>query len=107
MVDLLNAYGPSIAILFVVFVEAAGVCWLYGVERFSDDIRKMTGFRPGIFWRTCWNFISPVFIFVSLQLNITTSKMVLLKFLLLGFAVHIHNDVVEPRAADEGLLRLP
>ncbi|CAG0915473.1 unnamed protein product [Notodromas monacha] len=63
VVDLLNAYGPSIAILFVVFVEAAGVCWLYGVERFSDDIRKMTGFRPGLFWRACWMFISPVFIF--------------------------------------------
>lgn len=74
MVDLLNAYGPSIAILFVVFVEAAGVCWLYGVERFSDDIRKMTGFRPGIFWRACWMFISPVFIFVRTPITTLLTK---------------------------------
>ena len=31
--DLLNAYGPSIAILFVVFLEAVAVCWCYGVSR--------------------------------------------------------------------------
>ncbi|KAF4526826.1 hypothetical protein B566_EDAN017287, partial [Ephemera danica] len=62
LVDLLNIYGPGISILFVVFVEAVGVCWFYGVERFSSDIQRMIGIRPGIFWRLCWNFISPVFI---------------------------------------------
>jgi len=65
LVDLLNVYGPGISILFVVFVEAAGVCWFYGVDRFSHDIEKMIGHRPGIFWRVCWNYISPVFLLVS------------------------------------------
>ncbi|KAI8436469.1 hypothetical protein MSG28_010039 [Choristoneura fumiferana] len=37
LVDLLNVYGPGLAILFVVFAEAAGVCWVYGVDRFSED----------------------------------------------------------------------
>ncbi|XP_071446394.1 sodium-dependent serotonin transporter-like [Hetaerina americana] len=64
LVNLLNIYGPGIAILFVVFVEAAGVCWVYGVERFSDDIQAMLGHRPGIFWRVCWQYISPFFILV-------------------------------------------
>jgi hypothetical protein len=65
LVNLLNVYGPGISILFVVFVEAAGVCWFYGVDRFSHDIEKMIGHRPGIFWRVCWNYISPVFLLVS------------------------------------------
>jgi solute carrier family 6 serotonin transporter-like protein 4 len=65
LVNLLNVYGPGISILFVVFVEAAGVCWFYGVDRFSRDIEKMIGHRPGIFWRVCWNYISPVFLLVS------------------------------------------
>ncbi|PSN32519.1 Sodium-dependent serotonin transporter, partial [Blattella germanica] len=43
LVNLLNVYGPGISILFVVFVEAAGVCWFYGVDRFSHDIEKMIG----------------------------------------------------------------
>ena len=63
--NLLNVYGPGISILFVAFVEAAGVCWFYGVDRFSHDIEKMIGHRPGIFWRVCWNYISLVFLLVS------------------------------------------
>ncbi|CAH2096550.1 unnamed protein product [Euphydryas editha] len=64
LVDLLNVYGPGLAILFVVFAEAAGVCWVYGVDRFSEDVRTMLGHKPGWFWRACWSYISPVFLLV-------------------------------------------
>lgn len=63
--NFLNVYGPGLAILFVVFVEAAGVFWFYGVENFSNDIKQMLGHRPGLFWRICWGYISPVFLLVS------------------------------------------
>ncbi|XP_037929403.1 sodium-dependent serotonin transporter-like, partial [Teleopsis dalmanni] len=62
LVNFLNVYGPGLAILFVVFVEAAGVFWFYGVDRFSSDVEQMLGARPGIFWRICWTYISPVFL---------------------------------------------
>lgn len=61
---MLNVYGPALSILFVVFVESAGVCWLYGTENFARDIEKMIGHRPGLFWRMCWNYISPIFLLV-------------------------------------------
>ncbi|CAH4028644.1 unnamed protein product [Pieris brassicae] len=64
LVDLLNVYGPGLAILFVVFAEAAGVCWVYGVDRFADDVKSMLGHKPGWFWRACWVYISPVFLLV-------------------------------------------
>ncbi|CAG0895657.1 unnamed protein product [Darwinula stevensoni] len=64
VVELLNAYGPSIAILFVVFVESAGICWIYGASNFCNDITQMLGFAPSLFWRICWTCISPVFILV-------------------------------------------
>lgn len=67
MVQLLDSYVAPIALIFVVFLEAVSVSWLYGVERFSDDIKSMLGFRPGIFWRICWKFLSPailLFLFV-------------------------------------------
>lgn len=66
---MLNVYGPGLAILFVVFVEAAGVCWLYGTDNFARDIEKMIGQKPGLFWRICWKYISPVFILVSITKN--------------------------------------
>ncbi|XP_073848673.1 serotonin transporter [Musca autumnalis] len=62
LVNFLNVYGPGLAILFVVFVEAAGVFWFYGVERFSSDVEMMLGKKPGLFWRICWTYISPVFL---------------------------------------------
>nr|XP_014102037.1 sodium-dependent serotonin transporter [Bactrocera oleae]XP_036230703.1 sodium-dependent serotonin transporter [Bactrocera oleae] len=62
LVNFLNVYGPGLAILFVVFVEAAGVFWFYGVDRFSEDVEQMLGIKPGIFWRICWTYISPVFL---------------------------------------------
>lgn len=62
---MMNVYGPGLSILFVVFVEAAGVCWLYGTDNFARDIEKMLGHRPGIFWRVCWKYISPFFLLVS------------------------------------------
>ncbi|KAF5299704.1 hypothetical protein FQA39_LY11499 [Lamprigera yunnana] len=64
LVNLLNVYGPGLAILFVVFVEAAGVFWLYGTDNFVKDIEKMLGYKPGWFWRICWKYISPVFLLV-------------------------------------------
>lgn len=60
LVNFLNVYGPGLAILFVVFVEAAGVFWFYGVDNFSTDVESMIGHRPGLFWRICWAYISPV-----------------------------------------------
>lgn len=64
MVNFLNVYGPGLAILFVVFVEAAGVFWFYGVDNFSTDVESMLGQRPGLFWRVCWMYISPTFLLV-------------------------------------------
>ncbi|XP_055856388.1 sodium-dependent serotonin transporter [Episyrphus balteatus] len=62
LVNFLNVYGPGLAILFVVFVEAAGVFWFYGVDNFSSDVEQMLGKRPGLFWRICWAYISPIFL---------------------------------------------
>ncbi|KAJ9585512.1 hypothetical protein L9F63_002713, partial [Diploptera punctata] len=84
LVNLLNIYGPGISILFVVFVEAAGVCWFYGVDRFSRDIEKMIGHRPGIFWRLCWNYISPVFL------------LVIFIFSILGYEEMLQGEYVYP-----------
>ncbi|KAG7263176.1 LOW QUALITY PROTEIN: hypothetical protein CRUP_002206 [Coryphaenoides rupestris] len=50
------------SILFGVLIEAIGVSWFYGVDRFSEDIERMMGFKPGLYWRLCWKFVSPTFL---------------------------------------------
>lgn len=50
--------------MFVVFVEAVGVFWFYGVDNFSADIEQMLGEKPSLYWRVCWRFFTPVFLLV-------------------------------------------
>jgi len=66
LVSSLNTFGSSTPILFVVFVETIGVFWFYGVSRFCDDVELMLGSRPALFWRVCWQYISPIFLAVIL-----------------------------------------
>ncbi|XP_054152650.1 sodium-dependent serotonin transporter-like [Oppia nitens] len=62
VLELLENYGISLPLLFVVFIETIAVCWCYGSEKFSCQIEEMLGTKPGIFWRICWKFISPLFL---------------------------------------------
>jgi solute carrier family 6 (neurotransmitter transporter, serotonin) member 4 len=60
--------------LFVVFVEAAGVFWIYGVDNFSADIEQMLGEKPSLYWRICWRYISPTFLFVILIFSLLNNE---------------------------------
>ncbi|KAG6449405.1 hypothetical protein O3G_MSEX006068 [Manduca sexta] len=60
--QLLDRYAAGYSILIAVFFEAIAVSWIYGTERFCEDIRDMIGFRPGVYWRVCWRFAAPAFL---------------------------------------------
>ncbi|XP_028038073.1 sodium-dependent dopamine transporter [Bombyx mandarina] len=60
--QLLDRYAAGYSILIAVFFEAIAVSWIYGTERFCEDIRDMIGFRPGLYWRVCWRFAAPSFL---------------------------------------------
>ncbi|OCU01692.1 sodium-dependent serotonin transporter [Xenopus laevis] len=62
VVKLLEQFGAGCPIIAVVFLEAIAVSWFYGIQRFSNDVKSMLGFAPGIFWRICWVAISPAFL---------------------------------------------
>lgn len=73
VLTLLDKYAAGTSILFGVLFEAIGVSWFYGVDRFSEDIERMTGFKPGIYWRLCWKFVSPTFLLLVVIASIVTS----------------------------------
>ncbi|XP_059615994.1 sodium-dependent dopamine transporter isoform X2 [Phlebotomus argentipes] len=60
--QLLDRYAAGYSILIAVFFEAIAVSWIYGVQRFCDDIEDMIGFAPGRYWRVCWKFVAPLFL---------------------------------------------
>jgi len=58
--NLLEVYAAGISLLTTVFFEVIAVSWVYGLGNFGNDIKAMLGHRPGLYWRICWKFISPL-----------------------------------------------
>lgn len=59
---LLERFAAEYSILIAVFFESIAVSWIYGIDRICRDIRDMTGFTPGIYWKVCWKIIAPIFL---------------------------------------------
>ncbi|GCB67649.1 hypothetical protein scyTo_0013731, partial [Scyliorhinus torazame] len=74
VLTLLDQFAAGTAILFGALIEAIGVSWFYGVDRFSEDIKRMTGFKPGLYWRLCWKFVSPTFLLFVVIVSIVKFK---------------------------------
>ncbi|XP_022668208.1 sodium-dependent dopamine transporter-like [Varroa destructor] len=64
VVNLLDQFAATYSILIAVFFEAVAVSWIYGIRRFSEDIREMLGRDVGLYWKFCWMFMAPIFILI-------------------------------------------
>ncbi|CAB3364110.1 Hypothetical predicted protein [Cloeon dipterum] len=62
MFHLFDTYAAGISLLCSALFECVAVSWFYGLEKLSKDVEAMLGFRPGLYWRVCWKFISPSFL---------------------------------------------
>ncbi|XP_059550621.1 inactive sodium-dependent neutral amino acid transporter B(0)AT3 [Myotis daubentonii] len=58
--EVFDRYAASLNLITFAFFEVIGVVYVYGMERFCDDIEWMTGRRPGLYWRVTWKVISPL-----------------------------------------------
>ncbi|XP_056142989.1 sodium-dependent neutral amino acid transporter B(0)AT3-like [Lampris incognitus] len=59
-----NNYVGSLPLLIIAFFEMISVVYIYGINRFNDDIEWMTGRRPNVYWQVTWRFISPFMLLV-------------------------------------------
>ncbi|CAB3381938.1 Hypothetical predicted protein [Cloeon dipterum] len=57
---LFDNFSGNFPLLIIAFFECIGVSYVYGLRRFADDIEKMTGHRPGLYWLICWKYLSPL-----------------------------------------------
>jgi len=70
VVQLFNKFSVDIPILVVGLCELVFIAWVYGMERFSDDIFYMTGRVPPLIFRIMWKFISPIAIAIMLLVSL-------------------------------------
>ncbi|XP_041367483.1 sodium- and chloride-dependent glycine transporter 1-like [Gigantopelta aegis] len=74
---LLNLVDFSVGgfpLLVVGFCELLALSWVYGFDRFSEDIEMMLGKKPNIYWKVCWKYVSPIVILVTIVFNIVLYK---------------------------------
>uniref|UniRef100_A0A1I8JIY4 Sodium-and chloride-dependent GABA transporter 2 n=1 Tax=Macrostomum lignano TaxID=282301 RepID=A0A1I8JIY4_9PLAT len=70
VLNLLERFSVQYSILLAVLFETMCISWIYGVDRFRENIREMTGFLPGMYWKLCWKFLAPVFIIFNISFGL-------------------------------------
>ncbi|XP_006893243.1 PREDICTED: sodium-dependent neutral amino acid transporter B(0)AT3 [Elephantulus edwardii] len=64
--EIFDNYAASLNLLIFAFCEVVGVVYVYGLQRFCDDIEWMIGRRPGLYWQVTWKVISPLLLLAVL-----------------------------------------
>uniref|UniRef100_A0A8D2JBU4 Transporter n=1 Tax=Varanus komodoensis TaxID=61221 RepID=A0A8D2JBU4_VARKO len=67
---LLDDYSAGFGLMVVVITTCLVVTRVYGMKRFCLDVHMMLGFSPGIYFKACWLFLSPVMMMALLVYSI-------------------------------------
>ena len=73
-VEFLSVYAASWGLLLAVMCEAIVISWIYGLQRFTADIKAMMGFEPGRYWRFCWAVMGPIFMAYNLAYGLLSHQ---------------------------------
>uniref|UniRef100_A0A3B3QLR9 Si:ch211-117c9.5 n=1 Tax=Paramormyrops kingsleyae TaxID=1676925 RepID=A0A3B3QLR9_9TELE len=58
--QLFDYYSASgMTLLWQAFWECMVVAWVYGADRFMDDVARMIGYHPLPYMKWCWSFVTP------------------------------------------------
>ncbi|XP_076341123.1 sodium- and chloride-dependent taurine transporter-like [Tachypleus tridentatus] len=61
MFQLMDCYSASgMTLLWFCFFESVAVAWIFGVDRFYDNIEEMLGYRINPWLRWCWLYFTPL-----------------------------------------------
>ncbi|XP_007887826.1 sodium-dependent neutral amino acid transporter B(0)AT3 isoform X1 [Callorhinchus milii] len=58
--EIFDTFAVSLPLLIIAFFEFIGVAYVYGMDKFGDDFKFMTGRRLNLYWRLTWKYISPL-----------------------------------------------
>ncbi|XP_074527607.1 sodium- and chloride-dependent betaine transporter-like [Halichoeres trimaculatus] len=57
-------------LLLLSLSQSISIAWVYGADRFYDNITHMIGYRPSPFMKYCWSYITPFFCFGTFVFSI-------------------------------------
>uniref|UniRef100_A0AAY4AE41 Transporter n=1 Tax=Denticeps clupeoides TaxID=299321 RepID=A0AAY4AE41_9TELE len=68
IIQLFDHYVCSGAtLLFLAICQSVAIGWVYGADRFYENIEDMIGYRPRPLMKYCWRYVTPTICTVSLS----------------------------------------
>ncbi|XP_043464150.1 sodium- and chloride-dependent glycine transporter 1-like [Leptopilina heterotoma] len=70
--QLMDKYAANWSVLLIAITECILVAWIYGADRFLDDVQQMIGVRCRLwrfFWTWMWKVVTPAALFFILFFN--------------------------------------
>uniref|UniRef100_A0A8C5SM62 Sodium-dependent neutral amino acid transporter B(0)AT2 n=1 Tax=Laticauda laticaudata TaxID=8630 RepID=A0A8C5SM62_LATLA len=59
-VTMFDDYSATLPLLIVVILENIAMSYIYGIDKFMEDLKDMLGFSPNQFYYYTWKYISPI-----------------------------------------------
>lgn len=56
-VTMFDDYSATLPLIIVVIFETVSVAWVYGADRFLDDVEVMLHWRPPVVYRYLWKYV--------------------------------------------------
>ncbi|XP_046558856.1 sodium- and chloride-dependent glycine transporter 2-like [Haliotis rubra] len=72
--QLVDWYIVALFITFAALLECVMVSWLYGIDRFSDDIQLMIGRPAPLFFKITWCYITPAMLLMTVVFTFAQYK---------------------------------
>uniref|UniRef100_A0A673JAP8 Transporter n=1 Tax=Sinocyclocheilus rhinocerous TaxID=307959 RepID=A0A673JAP8_9TELE len=60
--QLMDHYTAVVSLMFLAFFEVLAITLIFGVRRLSIMLENMLGKKPNLFFRVCWQFLSPMLV---------------------------------------------
>ncbi|KAM3955956.1 sodium-dependent neutral amino acid transporter B(0)AT3 [Aphomia sociella] len=70
-----DSFAGTIGLVVIALLEMIAVIYVYGHEKFTNDIYEMTGYRPGLYWQVTWRYVGP-FIVTSILISSVVSMLI-------------------------------
>ncbi|XP_070611873.1 sodium-dependent neutral amino acid transporter B(0)AT2 [Erythrolamprus reginae] len=69
-VTMFDDYSATLPLLIVVSLENIAMSYVYGIDKFMEDLKDMLGFSPNQFYYYTWKYISPIILLSLLVASI-------------------------------------
>ncbi|KAG7333306.1 hypothetical protein KOW79_003441 [Hemibagrus wyckioides] len=66
-VSMFDDYSATLPLLIVVVLENVAVAWVYGTEKFFNDLKDMLGFTPFRYYYYMWKYVTPLLLLTLLS----------------------------------------